>query len=191
MTPIYFASPAEWRKGLTWQHAAEAELWVGFYKRGSGHPTLTWPESVDQALCFGWIDGVRKRVDQDRYVIRLTPRKPKSTWSNVNIRRVRDLIKARRMRAAGLRAFQRRTKGKSGTYAYQQRETATLRKRDEVLLRKNPRAWKDFSSGPPWYRRLASFWVISAKQEATRQKRLRTLIECSAAGQPIGSLRRT
>lgn len=190
MPPLYFASPSEWRKWLARHHKTERELWVGFHKRGTGRPSLTWPESVDEALCYGWIDGVRKRVDDERYVIRFTPRKPRSTWSKLNIRRVAALTSARRMRAMGVAAFRQRTAEKSGTYAYEQRETAALRKRDEALLKQNPAAWKYFSNRPPGYRRLASHWVVSAKKEETRQKRLGRLIACSAASQPIGPLSR-
>lgn len=190
MTPLYFASPAEWRKWLSRYHKTETELWVGFYKRDTGRPSLTWPESVDEALCYGWIDGIRKRVDDGRYVIRFTPRKPGSTWSLVNIRRVGELTKARRMRSEGLKAFRRRSEDKSGTYTYEQRRAAELRPGDVALIQQHPTAWKYFSSRPPGYRRLASFWVISAKKEETRRRRLEALIAACGAGQPIGPMRR-
>ena len=190
VTPLYFASPDEWRKWLARHHKADAELWVGFHKRKTDRPSLSWPESVDEALCFGWIDGIRKRVDEDRYVIRFTPRKPESTWSNVNVRRVGELIRSRRMRAAGLRAFRRRTAERSGVYTYEQREIVALRKSDETLLKQTPAAWEYFSKRPPGYRKLASRWVVSAKQEATRRRRLEHLIAASAKGQPIGPLQR-
>ena len=190
VTPLYFASPGEWRKWLTGHHKKDPELWVGFHKRGTGRPSLSWPESVDEALCYGWIDGVRKRVDGERYVIRFTPRQPGSTWSLVNIKRVRELTRAGRMRAAGSIAFRKRTAKKSGIYSYEQRGTATLRRRDEAAFKATPAAWQYFSSRPPWYRRVASYWVVSPKKEATRQRRLGVLIACSAAGQPIGPLTR-
>ena len=156
--PLYFASPREWRKWLTLHHRTARELWVGFYKRQTGKPSLTWPESVDEALCYGWIDGLRKGVDDERYVIRFTPRRPDSTWSKVNIGRVEELTRTGRMRQAGVKAFRLRTEAKSGTYTYEQRETAKLRKRDEAELKRHPAAWQYFSSRPPGYRRLASFW---------------------------------
>ena len=190
VTPLYFASPGEWRKWLARYHKTATERWVGFHKRGTGRPTLTWPESVDAALCYGWIDGIRKRVDHERYVIRFTPRRKGSIWSKVNIARVAEMTRTKRMRAAGLRAFERRTEAKSGIYAYEQRETVALREVDVAVFKKSPKAWEFFSSRPPGYRRIASFFVVNAKQETTRQKRLAALIAASRAGELIGLLKR-
>ena len=151
-------------------------MWVGFHKRGSGKPSITWPESVDCALCFGWIDGVRKSLGDDSYMIRFTPRKSASTWSAINIRRVEALTKDGLMHPAGLTAFTRRSDKKSAIYAYEQRHAAQLDADFEKQFRANKRAWEFFQSQPPWYRRTAAYWVISAKREETKQKRLATLI---------------
>ena len=186
MQPIYFASPAEWRAWLASHHATEDELWVGFYKKATGKPTLTWPESVDQALCFGWIDGIRKTIDQDRYVIRFTRRRARSDWSLVNTRRVGELTELGLMRPAGTKAFEGRKRAAS--YSYEQRIapkfTAVLEKR----FKAHGAAWKFFREQPPGYRRLATFYVVSAKQEATRLQRLERLIADSSAGRRLGSL---
>ncbi len=190
MTPLYFASPAKWRTWLLEHHADTPELLVGFYKVGSGRPSITWPESVDHALCFGWIDGVRRSIDEERYVIRFTPRRPRSVWSAVNTRRVEELTRTGLMHPAGLKAFEARKDGKSGIYAYeQQRKSATLGPRYTAMLKANAKAWKFFQSRPPWYRRTASWWIVSAKKEETRQRRLTALIADSASGriiQPLG-----
>lgn len=180
-----------WRDWLAANHAQERELWVGFYKRGSGKPSITWPESVDEALCFGWIDGIRKRIDDDRYVIRFTPRKPTSTWSAINIRRVAELETNGRMRAAGRVAFRKRTPAQSGVYSYEQEEAKQLGTAHEAMLRANAKAWRFFRSQPPWYQRTASWWINSAKREDTRLKRLRVLITDSAQGRTIPPLTRT
>jgi uncharacterized protein YdeI (YjbR/CyaY-like superfamily) len=185
----FFRAAAQWRKWLESHHAAAPELWVGFYKRASGTPSMTWPESVDEALCFGWIDGVRKRTDDERYKIRFTPRKPSSVWSSVNVRRVEALREQGRMRPTGETAFAARKEHKSGIYAYEQRP-AELTEPWLGLLRKNKAAWTFFAAQPPWYRRTASWWVISAKREETQRKRFARLAEESAGGW-IGPLRRT
>jgi uncharacterized protein YdeI (YjbR/CyaY-like superfamily) len=188
--PRFFVSPAEWRAWLERHHAETQELWVGFYKRYSGRPSITWPESVDGALCFGWIDGVRKSIDAISYKIRFTPRKPRSTWSAINIRRATELSKLGLMHSAGLAAFEKRDGDRSAIYAYEQRKTAKLPAAFEKKFRGNAEAWKFFQSQPPWYRRTSSHWVISAKKEETRLKRLTTLIDCSARKQNIPSLTR-
>jgi len=191
MKPLYFASPAHWRQWLEEHHADAPELLVGFYKVGSGRPSITWPESVDQALCFGWIDGVRRSIDGERYVIRFTPRRQGSAWSAVNIGRVKALARAGLMHPAGLTAAKARTSSKSAIYAYEQeRKRATLGPRYTAMLKANPEAWKFFRSRPPWYRRTTSWWVTSAKQEATRLRRLNALITDSANGRDIQHLRR-
>lgn len=189
--PKYFATPAAWRAWLEEHHASEAELLVGFYKRGSGRPSITWPESVDQALCFGWIDGVRRSIDESRYTIRFTPRKPRSTWSNVNIKRVGELETSGLVHAAGHAAFAARDAKRSGVYAYEARRLAAFDAQAERRFKANAAAWSFFSEQAPWYRRTATFWVVSAKRAATRAARLETLITHSAAGRRLPSLDRT
>ena len=186
----FFATPAEFRKWLEANHDKAQELWVGFYRRESGRPSITWPESVDEALCVGWIDGIRKRLDDESYVNRFTPRKPRSTWSAVNIARVAELERQGRMLPAGRAAFARRTDDKSAIYAYEQRKTATLGEEAERQFRANAKAWEFFNAQPPWYRRTAIYKIVSAKREETREKRLAALIADSAAGRRIGELDR-
>jgi uncharacterized protein YdeI (YjbR/CyaY-like superfamily) len=183
--PVFYASPEEWRAWLEAHHADAREHWVGFHKVGSGTPSITWPEAVDQALCFGWIDGVRRRVDETSYMIRFTPRKTSSSWSMVNVRRVGELREAGLMRPAGIAA-----RTETGTYSYEQRDAAAFDPERERRLRANTAAWEHFSAQPPWYRRTATHWVMSAKREDTRDRRLARLIEDSAAGRPIGPLAR-
>jgi len=188
--PRFFATPEDWRRWLEKHHASRPELWVGFYKKGSGRPSITWPESVDEALCFGWIDGIRKTIDADSYVIRFTPRKARSNWSLVNTRRVGQLISDKRMHPSGMRAFEKRDPKKSGVYSFEQRENATLTAGNEKEFKRNRAAWSFFQSQPPGYRKIATFWVVSAKREETRARRLAALIEDSAAGRRVGPLRR-
>jgi len=184
MKITFFKSVDDYRKWLEDHHASAQELWVGFYKKGSGRPSITWPESVDQALCFGWIDGLRKNIDVSRYKIRFTPRKPDSTWSAINIRRVEELSANGLMRPAGLEAFQKRTENKSGIYSYEQR-SAELPPPYEKRLKQNKSAWDFFRDQPPSYRKLAFWWVVSAKREETRLTRLEKLIEESAKGRRV------
>jgi uncharacterized protein YdeI (YjbR/CyaY-like superfamily) len=179
---IYFKSAGDFRKWLEKNHAAAPELLVGFHKRGSSEPSLTWPESVDQALCFGWIDGVRRRVDDRRYTIRFTPRRPKSIWSAVNIARVQELDARGLMRPPGRAAFEARTEKKSAVYAYEQAEAA-LDPASTRAFRKNKPAWAFFAAQPPWYRKKASYWVTNAKKPETRASRLARLIAVSAKGE--------
>lgn len=188
--PIFFATPTEWRNWLAKHHKTETELWVGFHKKGTGKPSITWPESVDEALCFGWIDGIRKSLGPDSYVIRFTPRKRTSVWSNVNTKRVEELTRAKRMRAAGVAAFNARDPKKSGIYLFEQRQSAKLSDADVRKFKANKKAWEYFQSIAPGYRRLATFWVTSAKRDETRARRLATLIADCAAGRKIGLLRR-
>jgi uncharacterized protein YdeI (YjbR/CyaY-like superfamily) len=185
----FFRAPAQWRRWLEKNHTTAVDKWVGFHKRDSGKPSLTWPESVDEALCFGWIDGVRKSIDDQRYKIRFTPRKKGSVWSTVNVRRVAALRAQGRMHPAGEAAFAARTARKSGIYSYEQRP-AELIQPWLGLLKKNKVAWQFFSAQPPWYRRTAAWWVISAKREETRQRRFAQLAQDSAARRWIGPLRR-
>lgn len=182
--PTFFKTPTDFRKWLSKHHDRKAELWVGFFKKASGAPSITWPESVDEALCFGWIDGVRKSIDETSYKIRFTPRRSRSIWSAVNIRRVAELTKEKRMQPPGEKAFANRLESKSGIYAYEQGQPE-LPETYAKELRRNRAAEKFFESQPPSYRRLAMWWIVSAKQEETRMKRLRKLIESSAAGRRI------
>jgi uncharacterized protein YdeI (YjbR/CyaY-like superfamily) len=188
--PLFFPTPAEFRAWLEQNHTSAGELSVGFYKRDSGKPSMTWPESVDAALCYGWIDGVRHSIDAVSYRIRFTPRKPRSTWSAINVRRVEELTKLGLMRPAGVKAFEARKGDKTGIYSYEQRKQARLTPAYEKQFRANQKAWDFFQAQPPWYRRTAAYRVISAKQEATRQRRLAELIRDSAAGLSIKELRR-
>jgi uncharacterized protein YdeI (YjbR/CyaY-like superfamily) len=190
LKPSYFATPAAFRAWLAAHHASSTELLVGFYKRGSGKPSMTWPESVDEALCFGWIDGIRRSVDEDRYTIRFTPRKARSTWSAVNIKRVAELTKLGRMQPAGVQAFARREAARSQIYAYEQRSEAALDEAGEREFRANERAWTFFQARPPWYRRIAIYWVMTAKKDETRRRRLATLIDDSAHARTLKQLTR-
>lgn len=180
----FFRTPEELRAWLEKNHATERELWVGYYRKGSGRQSITWPESVDEALCFGWIDGIRKRVDAESYANRFTPRRPRSVWSAVNIGRVEELTRAGRMRPEGLKAFEARTENRSGIYAYEQREPR-LPEPYAKRMRRDKAAWKFFQAQTATYRRLASWWVVSAKKEETRLKRLEKLIDDSAAGRTL------
>jgi uncharacterized protein YdeI (YjbR/CyaY-like superfamily) len=188
--PTFFATPAELRAWLEEHHARERELLVGFWKRGSGRPSITWPEAVDQALCFGWIDGVRRRGDEDSYTIRFTPRQRRSTWSAVNIARAKELAADGLMHPAGLRAFEQRSDDRTAIYSYERRHTAELGDEYEAELRADERAWAFFQEQPPWYRRAAAHWVTSAKREETRRRRLAQLVADSADGRSVTPLRR-
>lgn len=182
MEARFFATPQELRAWLEAHHAEAGELLVGFYKKGSGRPSITWPESVDEALCFGWIDGIRRRIDDESYSIRFTPRRARSIWSVVNIKRAGELIADGRMTPAGLAAFEARDEDRSAIYSYEQRHSAKLEPEQEARLRADPAAWKWFQSRPPSWRRAAVYWVTSAKKPETRERRLATLIEDAAAG---------
>ena len=179
MPPTFFKSPSAFRAWLAKHHAKERELLVGFHKKDSGKPSMTWPESVDEALCFGWIDGVRKRIDDESYSIRFTPRKTVSTWSAVNIKRATELSGLGRMMPAGLSAFAARRENRSGIYAYEQR-SESLPEPFAAIMKKNKAAWAFFSVQPPSYRKTLCWWVVSAKKEETRVMRLDKLIEASA-----------
>jgi uncharacterized protein YdeI (YjbR/CyaY-like superfamily) len=191
MKPTFFRTPADFRKWLEKHHATTPELLVGFYKKGSGKPSITWPESVDEALCFGWIDGVRHTIDEASYSIRFTPRRARSIWSAVNVKRVAELTKLDRMQPAGLRAFEARDPKRSGIYAFEQRkEGQKLSPEYQAKLESNAKAWAFFRAQPPYYRRTSSWWVMSAKKDETRLKRLATLIEDSAQGRRLGLMAR-
>jgi uncharacterized protein YdeI (YjbR/CyaY-like superfamily) len=190
MKPRFFPSPSDWHAWLEEHHEEYDELWVGFHKKDSGKPSITWPEAVDGALCSGWIDGVRKSLNETSYVIRFTPRRPRSVWSAVNIKRVAALTRMGRMRPPGVQAFEKRTGNRSEIYAYEQRKGAKLGGVYEKTFRANNRAWELFRAQPPWYQGTASWWVISAKKEETRLKRLAQLIKDSEQGKTIRELRR-
>jgi uncharacterized protein YdeI (YjbR/CyaY-like superfamily) len=183
--PIFFAEPSDFGKWLEEHHSSAPELWVGFHKKGSGKPSITWPESVVEALCFGWIDGVRKSLGDSSYMIRFTPRKPGSIWSAVNIEYVEQLISSGRMQPEGLKAFELRKEEKSSIYAYEQKGEAKLDEASEQQFRSNAKAWEFFQSQPAWYRKQAVYQVISAKREETRVKRLADLIEGMEQGRRV------
>ncbi|MBA3822151.1 MAG: YdeI/OmpD-associated family protein [Deltaproteobacteria bacterium] len=187
---IYFGSPAEFGAWLEEHHERETELWVGYFKKATGKPSLTWSQAVDEALCFGWIDGVLRSVDTERHVQRFTPRKAASNWSAVNIAKVESLRAAGRMRPAGEAAFARRREDRSGVYAYEQRNDPVLAPEHEARFKAHAGAWEYFMSRPPSYRRPALWWVVSAKRPETRERRLATLIEDSAAQRTLKQLTR-
>lgn len=187
---MFFPTPAAWRAWLEANHDQAPELLVGFYKVGSGKPSITWPESVDQALCFGWIDGIRKSIDDESYSIRFTPRRPKSTWSAVNIKRMQELIDLNLVHPTGLKAFESRTDDNSAIYAYEQRHNAKLDEASEQKFRANPKAWAFLQSQASSYQKAVLWWVVSAKKEETRQKRLATLIEESENERMIAAFTR-
>jgi uncharacterized protein YdeI (YjbR/CyaY-like superfamily) len=189
--PAFFPTPDDFRNWLKSNHESHKELLVGFYKKGSGKPSITWPESVREALCFGWIDGIRRNIDEESYSIRFTQRRTNSTWSAINIKLVEELTAAGLMQAAGLRAFERRKKDKSAIYAYEQRKTAVLGPTLERRFRAERQAWEFFRAQAPWYRRTSTYWVISAKKKETQLKRLGILIDSSAAGRRIDRLNPT
>ena len=180
----FFKTPADFRKWFETHHASVTELWVGFYKKDSGRKSITWPQAVDEALCFGWIDGIRKSRDEVSYKIRFTPRKQRSIWSAVNIRRVAELSKQGLMQPAGLKAFAARQENRSGIYAYEQR-SSELPEQYAKKLKQNEAAWKFFEAQAPSYRKTANWWVLSAKREETRLRRLDKLIDDSASERTI------
>jgi uncharacterized protein YdeI (YjbR/CyaY-like superfamily) len=184
--PIWFPSPEAFRAWLAAHHATEREVVVGYWKKGTGKPSLTWPESVDEALCFGWIDGVRHGVDEERYTIRFTPRKPTSIWSAVNVARVEALRSEGRMQPSGEAAYARRTAERTAVYAFERAEASLGAY--EVDLQANAAAWAFWTAQPAGYRKTATWWVISAKKEETRRSRLATLIADSAAGRRLAQL---
>jgi uncharacterized protein YdeI (YjbR/CyaY-like superfamily)/DNA/RNA-binding domain of Phe-tRNA-synthetase-like protein len=188
--PVFFATPADLRAWLEENHETVTELWVGCYKKGTGKPSVTWPEVVDEALCVGWIDGIRRSIDEESYAIRLTPRRPRSNWSLVNLKRVPELLEAGRMRPAGLRAYEARVDARSGAYSFEQRQEARLDEESLQLFQAEPDAWAFFQAQPPSYRRTIVWWIISAKKPETRRRRLATLIQESLAGRRTPPLHR-
>jgi uncharacterized protein YdeI (YjbR/CyaY-like superfamily) len=183
--PRFFATPAAFRQWLQKNHDSVSELWVGFRKKATGKASITWPESVDQALCYGWIDGIRKSIDEESYMIRFTPRKRGSVWSAVNTRRAHELIELALMQPAGARAFAGRDEEKTKQYSFE-RTDVELSQTQQKQFRANRKAWQFWQSQPPSYRKMAKWWVNSAKQEATRERRLTRLIAESEAGRRLG-----
>jgi uncharacterized protein YdeI (YjbR/CyaY-like superfamily) len=188
--PVFFATPEEFGAWLEEHHETQTELLVGFYKKGSGKPSITWPESVEQALRFGWIDGIRRSLGDESYTIRFTPRKPTSNWSLVNVAKVEELKQRGLMAQAGLRAYAARREDRTGVYSSERREAAVLPAEFEKRFRAAKAAWKWFTSRPAGYRRTATHWVVSAKRDETRQRRLQQLIDCSAEGRTVPPLTR-
>ena len=180
----FFETSADLRKWFRANHKTSDELWVGFYRKDSGRRSITWPEAVDEALCVGWIDGIRQKIDAISYTNRFTPRRPGSTWSAVNIARVEALTGEKRMRPPGLAAFAERKTYKSGIYSYEQRPQ-TLPEPYAGLLRKHARAWTFFEAQPPGYRKLATWFIVSAKQDATRLQRFKRLRDACARGERL------
>jgi uncharacterized protein YdeI (YjbR/CyaY-like superfamily) len=183
--PKFFKAASAFGAWLATHGSTETELIVGFYKRGSGKLSMTWSESVDEALCHGWIDGVRTRIDDDSYKIRFTPRKPTSIWSAVNLEKMRVLEEQGRLTEAGRQALSHRRENKSKVYAYEQPANARLSSEDEATLREHEAAWKYFDAQPPWYKHLAAHRIASAKKPETKARRLARLIEASATGQRV------
>ena len=187
MKPRFFANSAEFHKWLAKNHASTQELLIGFHKKSSGRKSITYPEALDEALCFGWIDGVRKSLNDDSYTIRFTPRKPRSIWSLVNVRHVERLKKENRMQLAGSAAFEARDARRTGIYSFENRPRE-LSSEFQKVFRGNKMAWGFFDSQPPFYKRTVAFWVMSAKKEETQMRRLNRLIEASARRNRVGIL---
>ena len=182
---IYFSSPEEFRAWLEEHHESASEVWIGYWKKHTGKASLTWSQAVDEALCFGWIDGILRRVDDERHMQRFTPRNPASNWSAVNIAKVDQLRAEGRMRTAGEAAFALRREEKSGVYSYEQRHQAALEPEQEERFRAEAAAWDYWTAAPRGYRTMATWWVVSAKKPETRERRLAQLIEDSAAGRRL------
>lgn len=185
----YFETPADFRAWLTARSDDAGELWVGYWKKATGRQSVTWEETVDEALCFGWIDGIRKRVDDEAYTVRFTPRRPRSVWSNRNLERFAVLTSEGRIEPAGQAAFDRRTAARTGVYSFEQQTPRELSEPYLAKLRAHGAAWDDWEGRPPGYRRRAAHWVMSAKREETRERRMATLIEDLAAGRKVKPLR--
>ena len=189
MAVIFFTTPEAFRQWLEKNHQSETEQWVGYYKVKSGITSMTWSESVDEALCFGWIDGLRKSIDEKSYKIRFTPRKPNSIWSAVNIRKIAELTKQGKMMAAGIASFKKMDKKKAGIYSFEQ-TNFKLDKAFEQKIKANKKAWEYFQSLPPSAKKSTIYWVMSAKREDTKLRRIDTLIQCAEEGLRIPPLRR-
>jgi uncharacterized protein YdeI (YjbR/CyaY-like superfamily) len=187
MKPMFFRTAAEFRRWLEQNHAAASELWVGYYKKDSGKGGMVYKEAVDEALCFGWIDGLTRRIDEDAYMQRFTPRKRGSNWSNINVGHVKRLTAAGKMHASGLAAFAGRTAAKTGIYSFERKQPAQLPAAFEKKFRAHKKAWAFFTAQAPSYQRIAVHRVISPKQDATRERWLKRLIEESSAGRRLGA----
>ena len=185
--PKFFKTQPEFRAWLAGNHDAKAELLVGFHKKGSGKKSITYAEALDEALCFGWIDGVRKNLNETSYTIRFTPRKPKSIWSNINVGHVERLKKAGQMQPPGLAAYALREDKRTGIYAFENRPRE-LSPEYQKRFKVNKKAWEFFQAQPPYYTKVCSFWVMSAKKEETQLRRLDQLIEVSAKAERLGLL---
>lgn len=183
----FFPTQPHLRKWFEKNHKKADEFWVGYYKKGSGKPSITWPESVDEALCFGWIDGIRKSIDEESYKIRFTPRRKGSIWSAVNTKRIKELIKLGLVKPSGLEVFNKRDEKKTNRYSFEQKE-AKFPKEFEKKFKANKKAWKYFQTLPPSAKRPSTWWVISAKREETKLSRLDTLIKCSEEERKIPPL---
>ena len=183
--PIFFKSPDEYRRWLEKNHESAKELWIGFWKKATGRPSLTWQQVVDESLCFGWIDGIRTSIDEDSFKQRVTPRRATSIWSQINVRRVGELTADGRMCPTGTAAFEKRDRTEAYSYEDFARELGPA---EQAHFKKNKKAWEFFQSQPPGYKRLSGWRVMSAKKEETRQRRLETLIRDSAAGRRTGLL---
>ncbi|MEP7155996.1 MAG: YdeI/OmpD-associated family protein [Betaproteobacteria bacterium] len=184
MQITHFKTSKEFRAWLKTHHAQESELLVGFYRKNSGLGGLTYAEALDEALCFGWIDGVRRKIDDETFTIRFSPRKPSSIWSNINVAHVARLLAAKRMTPAGIKVYEARKAHKTGIYSFEQTKHA-FEPAQEAALRKHRKAWAFWEAQPPGYKRIAMHWATSAKQEATRARRIAILIEDSAAGRRL------
>jgi len=185
--PVFFESPNAFRRWLDKHHQKETELWVGYHKVKTGKPSLTWPQSVDQALCYGWIDGIRRSLGEEGYMIRFTPRRATSIWSAVNIKRAKELIAEGLMKPAGQKAFETRDEKRANRYSYE-RDNAAFSAEQEKEFRKNKTAWAFFSEQPPWYRKVGTHYVVSAKRAETQARRLATLIADSASGRRLNGI---
>lgn len=184
---VFFKTQQDFRRWLEKNHNKIQEQWVGFYKKGTGRPSIEWSQSVDEALCFGWIDGIRKSIDEESYKIRFTPRKPGSNWSAINLKKMDELIKQGMVKPEGLKLYRERKAIKAGEYSYENRPK-DLDGEYAKLLKKNKKAWEFFYSQPPSYRKTISWWILSAKREETRLARLNALIEDSANGRKMGMM---
>jgi uncharacterized protein YdeI (YjbR/CyaY-like superfamily) len=184
----FFATSEELRDWFDANHETAEELWLGYYRKSTGRPSVDWSQAVDEALCVGWIDGVRRSVDDTSHIQRFTPRRKGSTWSAVNVAKVAALTEEGRMRPAGITAFEARTAANTAIYSYE-RAAATFTPDEEARIRTDPAAWTDWEARPPSYRRAVTHWVTSAKGAATRERRLEALIADSAAGRKVGPMR--
>src|SRR6516165_407393 len=182
---LFFARSDDFRWWLEKHHQSSTEQWIGFHRKASGRSSITWPEAVDEALCFGWIDGLRKTIDTGSYKIRFTPRRPGSNWSAINMARMKELTRDSRVRPAGITAFQKRTPAKSRVYSYENRKAARLSSAATTLFRAESAAWKFFQQQPKSYRQTAIWWVSSARRAPTQENRLQRLIASSKAGRRL------